>query len=43
MGGMIVQFRAKLKMISEIFDHDIINEKKDGLVFQMSRNCSYCL
>ena len=42
MGGMIVQFRTKFKMLPGIFNHGIINGKKKGLFFQRTGNCPDC-
>ena len=38
MGGMIVQFRTKFKVLTGFFDHGIINGKKKGLFFQRAGN-----
>ncbi len=42
MGGMIVQFGTKLKMLTGFFDHSIINGKKKRLFFQRARNSPDC-
>lgn len=38
MGGMIVQFGTKLKMLTGFFDHGIIN-RDDNFIFQKSKSC----
>ena len=42
MGGMIVQFRTKFKMLTGFFDHGIINGKKKELFLQRAGNCPNC-
>lgn len=42
MGGIIVQFETKFKMLTGFFDHHIIDEKKKRLFFQRGRNGLDC-
>ena len=38
MGGMVIKFGTKLKMLTGFFDHGIIN-RDDNFIFQKSKSC----
>ena len=38
MGGMVIEFGTKFKMLTGFFDHGIINRKKNWLICQSARN-----
>ena len=38
MGGMVIEFGTKFKMLTGFFDHGIINRKKNWLLSQSARN-----
>ena len=38
MGGMVIEFGTKLKMLTGFFDHGVINRKKNRLMYQSVGN-----
>jgi hypothetical protein len=41
-GGMVIEFGTKIKMLTRFFDHSIINGKKKRLIFQSAGNSPDC-